>query len=139
MASCSGGASSRCPDDPLAGRRPGREVARSCQPVLRSHPVRAPARRIQTPPTPIWPDPTPAAVHRLRKFALALLAVPVIAAIVLGSLLRASGLARAGVALGLGAIIGLGAIALVRPATTTATPPSDAVPLTQAAFRTLIS
>ena len=75
----------------------------------------------------------------MRKFALALLAVPVIAAIVLSSLLRASGLARAGVALGLGAIIGLGAIALVRPATTTASPPSDSVPLTQAAFRTLVS
>ncbi len=75
----------------------------------------------------------------MRKFALALLAAPVIAAIVLSSLLRASGLARASVALGLGAIIGLGAIALVRPATTTASPPSDSVPLTQAAFRTLIS
>jgi uncharacterized protein YkwD len=74
----------------------------------------------------------------LRKYALALLAAPVLITVYLGSLLRASGLARTGVAIGLGAVVGLGAIGLARPTDTTATPPSDLVPLTQAAFRTTI-
>ena len=75
----------------------------------------------------------------MRKYALAALAAPIILVVYLGALLRASGLARAGVALGLGGIIGLGAIALVRPTATTATGPTDVVPLTQAAFRTVIA
>jgi uncharacterized protein YkwD len=75
----------------------------------------------------------------LPKLALAILAVPVLLVVYLGSLLRASGLARAGLALGLGALIGLGAIAVVRPSATTAGPPTDVVPLTQAAFRTVIA
>jgi uncharacterized protein YkwD len=75
----------------------------------------------------------------LRKYALALLALPVLVAIYLGSLLRGSGVVRAGVALGLGGLIGLGAIAIVRPSATTASAPTDVVPLTQAAFRTVIA
>ncbi|MGK2850750.1 MAG: Ig-like domain-containing protein [Candidatus Limnocylindrales bacterium] len=75
----------------------------------------------------------------MRKFALAILATPVLAVVYVGSLLRTSPLVRGGVALGLGAAIGLGAIALARPTLTTATPPSTIVPLTQAAFRTAVA
>jgi uncharacterized protein YkwD len=52
--------------------------------------------------------------------------------------LRRSGLVRASAAIGLGALLGLGAMSFVRPAVTTATPPTDIVPLTQAAFRTSV-
>jgi uncharacterized protein YkwD len=71
----------------------------------------------------------------LRKYAVALLAIPVLLPIVAGALLRRSIVARTGVALSLGAIIGLGAIGLARPATTVATAPTEIVPLTQAAFQ----
>ena len=106
-----------------------------CYPDRRPAPQRGGQR-----PTPIpGPRPFHATEARLRKYALAALAAPVILVIYLGALLRASGLARAGVALGLGGIIGLGAIAIVRPTATTATAPTDVVPLTQAAFRTVIA
>ena len=71
----------------------------------------------------------------MRKYAVALLAIPVLLPIVAGALLRRSIVARTGVALSLGAIIGLGAIGLARPATTVATAPTEIVPLTQAAFQ----
>lgn len=75
----------------------------------------------------------------LRKFALAVLATPVLTVVYIGALLRTSAIVRGGVAVSLGAVIGLGAIALARPTLTTATPPSTVVPLTQAAFRTAVA
>ena len=74
----------------------------------------------------------------MRKLIIAILAVPVLATIYGSSALRRSGIVRVSVALGLGAAIGLGVISLVRPTLTTATPPTDIVPLTQAAFRTSV-
>ena len=74
----------------------------------------------------------------MRKLVIAILAVPVLAAIYGATALRRSGIVRTTVAIGLGAALGLGAISLGRPALTTATPPTDIVPLTQAAFRTSI-
>jgi uncharacterized protein YkwD len=74
----------------------------------------------------------------LRKLIVAILAVPVLAVIYGATALRRSGIARATVALGLGAAIGLGVMSFVRPTLTTATPPTDIVPLTQAAFRTAV-
>lgn len=74
----------------------------------------------------------------MRKLTIAILAVPVLALIYGATALRRSGIVRGTVAIGLGAVIGLGVIALGRPALTTATPPTDIVPLTQAAFRTSV-
>ncbi len=74
----------------------------------------------------------------LRKLIIAILAVPVLAAIYAATALRRSGIVRATVALSLGAALGLGVVAFVRPTFTTATPPTDIVPLTQAAFRTSV-
>jgi uncharacterized protein YkwD len=78
-------------------------------------------------------------VHVLRKYAVALLAVPVLILVYAGSFLRHSALARTGVAVGLGAILGLGAIALARPAPTIATAPTTIVPEPQAVFRTAVA
>ena len=75
----------------------------------------------------------------MRKYALALLAVPVLAVVYVGSLLRTSPLFRGGAAVGLGAVIAFGSIALVRPTATKASPPSRIVPLTKAAFTTAIA
>ena len=75
----------------------------------------------------------------MRKYALALLAVPVLAVVYVGSLLRTSPLFRGGAAVGLGAVIAFGSIALVRPTATKASPPSRIVPLTEAAFTTAIA
>jgi uncharacterized protein YkwD len=74
----------------------------------------------------------------LRKLLVAILAVPVLATIYVGAALGRSPLVRAGTAVGLGAIIAFGAIGFARPTVTTATPTSDIVPLTQAAFRTSV-
>lgn len=74
----------------------------------------------------------------MRKLTVAALAIPVLAIVYAGSLLRRFVVARVGVALALGAVIGLGTIGIVRPTATTATPPTDIVPLTQAAFRTSV-
>lgn len=65
--------------------------------------------------------------------------MPVLAVVYVGSLLRTSPIVRGGVAIALGAVIGLGAIALARPALTTATLPTPIVPLTQAAFKTAVA
>jgi hypothetical protein len=74
----------------------------------------------------------------LRKLVIAILAVPVLAAIYGATALRRSGIVRGSVAVGLGAAIGLGVMSFGRPALTTATPETDIVPLTQAAFRTSV-
>ena len=75
----------------------------------------------------------------MRKYALALLAVPVLAVVYVGSLLRTSPFVRGGVAFTLGAVIAFGAIAMVRPTATKANPPTQIVPLTQAAFKTAVA
>lgn len=74
----------------------------------------------------------------MRKLISAILAVPVLAVIYGATALRRPGIVRATAALGLGAAIGLGVVAFVRPTLTTATPPTDIVPLTAAAFRTSV-
>ena len=74
----------------------------------------------------------------MRKLLIALLAVPVLVALYGGTALRRSGFVRTGVAIGLGAVLGLGVLTFVRPSLTTATPPTDIVPLTAAAFRTSV-
>ena len=74
----------------------------------------------------------------MRKLIVAILAVPVLAAIYGATALRRSGIVRATVALSLGAALGMGVVAFVRPTLTTATLPTDIVPLTQAAFRTSV-
>ena len=58
----------------------------------------------------------------MRKYLVAVLAIPVLAIIYVGSVLRGFALARAGTAIALGAIVGLGAMSLVRPEATTARP-----------------
>jgi Bacterial Ig-like domain len=75
----------------------------------------------------------------LRKLATALLAVPVLLAIYLGTFLGRSNVARTGVALGVGALVALGVIAAVHPAPATATPVGTDLPLTAAAFRTVVA
>ena len=75
----------------------------------------------------------------MRKLIIAILAVPVLAAIYAATALRRPGIVRTTAALGLGAAIGLGVVAFVRPTLTTATPPTDIVPLTAAAFRTSVA
>lgn len=74
----------------------------------------------------------------MRKLLIALLAVPVLVALYGATALRRSGFVRTSVAIGLGAVIGLGVLSFVRPSLTTATPPTDIVPLTAAAFRTTV-
>lgn len=74
----------------------------------------------------------------MRKYALAFLALPVLAVVYAETFLRRSLLVRTSVALGLGAILGMAVISLARPDATTATPPSQPIPVTQASFRTAI-
>jgi uncharacterized protein YkwD len=75
----------------------------------------------------------------LRKLLIAILAVPVLAALYGATALRRSGIVRASVAIGLGAAFGLGVMSFARPTLTTATPTTDIVPLTAAAFRTSVA
>ncbi len=74
----------------------------------------------------------------MRKLLVAILAVPVLVVVYAASALGRSGLVRASVAISLGAIVALGAMSFARPTITTATPPTDIVPLTQAAFATAV-
>ena len=93
------------------------------------------------PVTPERPPPTPKpwSVRLLRKLAIAALAVPVLAIIYLSAGLRRSLFARTGFAIGLGAILAFGVILTMRPAPTTATPPSAILPLTAGTFRTVVA
>ena len=75
----------------------------------------------------------------MRHAATALLAVPIIAAIYVGALLRRSVLSRLALGLGLSAILGAGIVGAGLPSLTTATPTSPIVPLTRAAFRTVVA
>ena len=74
----------------------------------------------------------------LRKYLVAILAVPVLASVYAATALGRSRMVRAGAAISMGAIVAVGAIALARPTVTTASPVRDIVPLTQAAFRTAV-
>ena len=74
----------------------------------------------------------------LRKYLVAILAVPVLLTVYATAALGRSPIVRAGVALSLGAILAVGAISFARPSVTNAAPVRDIVPLTQAAFRTAV-
>ncbi len=76
----------------------------------------------------------------MRNAAVALLAVPILAAIYVGALLRRSVVSRLALAFGLSAVLGIGVIGAGLPSVTSATPPSaPIVPLTRAAFRTVVA
>jgi uncharacterized protein YkwD len=75
----------------------------------------------------------------LRNASIALLAAPIIAAIYVGALLRRSVLSRVALALGLSVILGAGIIGAGLSSFTTARPTSPIVPLTSAAFRTVVA
>ena len=75
----------------------------------------------------------------MRNAATALLAVPIIAAIYVGALLRRSILSRIALGLGLSAILGAGVIGAGLPTLATATPTTPIVPLTRAEFRTVVA
>jgi uncharacterized protein YkwD len=74
----------------------------------------------------------------LHKAAVALLAVPILVAVYVGALLRRSTGARVGLALTLAVVLGIGVISASQT-TTTATPPTAIVPLTEAAFTTVFA
>ncbi len=75
----------------------------------------------------------------MHKAAVALLAVPIIAAVYVGALLRRSVISRIGLAVGLSGLLGAGIVGAGLPALTSATPPTPIVPLTRAAFRTTVA
>jgi uncharacterized protein YkwD len=75
----------------------------------------------------------------LRKAATAVLAVPILAAIYAGALLRRSLVSRLALAVGVSALLGGGIIGAGLPSLTTATPPTPIVPLTRAEFHTVVA
>ena len=75
----------------------------------------------------------------MHKAAVALLAVPVLAVVYLGALLRRSTLARASLAIGLAIVLGAGVVGATRPTVTVATPPTVILPLTQGEFQTTVT
>ena len=75
----------------------------------------------------------------MRKYLVAILAVPVLAVVYGSTALRRSAIARLGLALGLGAFLAVGVMTVVRPAPATATRPTEIVPLTQAEFQNAIA
>ncbi len=75
----------------------------------------------------------------LRKYVVAVLALPILAAVYISVGLRRSAVARIAVALSLGAFVALGVMSLARPIATTATRPTEIVPLTQAAFTSTVA
>jgi uncharacterized protein YkwD len=76
----------------------------------------------------------------LRNAAIALLAVPILLAIYVGALLRRSAVSRLAVTLGLSVVLGVGIVGAGTPSLATATPPAaPIVPLTRAAFQTVVA
>ena len=73
----------------------------------------------------------------MRQAATALLAAPIFVAATLGALMRRSSHARVGLAISLAVLLGYGAVS-GRPDTTAATAPVPILPLTQAAFETVV-
>ena len=74
----------------------------------------------------------------MHKAAVAVLAVPVVATVYLGALLRRSVVSRIALAIGLSGILGIGVVGAGLPTVTQARPPTPIVPLTRAAFRTTV-
>ena len=75
----------------------------------------------------------------MRKLAIALLAVPILAVLYASTALRRSPLVRIGFTVGLGVVVALGVIVVGRPAPAAATAPIADVPLPAAAFRTVVA
>jgi uncharacterized protein YkwD len=76
----------------------------------------------------------------LRNAAIALLAVPILLAIYVGALLRRSAVSRLAVTLGLSVMLGVGIVGAGTRSLATATPPAvPIVPLTRAAFQTVVA
>ncbi len=75
----------------------------------------------------------------MQKAAVALLAVPILAAVYVGALLRRSIVSRIGLTVAVGGLLGVGVIGAGLPATTSARLPTPIVPLTQAAFQTTVA
>ena len=75
----------------------------------------------------------------MHKASVALSAIPILVAVYLGAVLRRSTLARIGLGLSFAIVLGGGVIGAGRPAIAVANPPSAIVPLTQAAFRTVVA
>jgi uncharacterized protein YkwD len=84
------------------------------------------------------PEATSQERRLLHKAAVALLAVPILSAVYLGTLVRRSVVSRIGLALAVGGLLGVGVIGAGLPATITARPPTPIVPLTKAAFQTTV-
>ena len=75
----------------------------------------------------------------MRNAAIALLAVPILAAVYIGALLHRSVVSRLAVALGLSVVLGVGVIGAGTSNLTIATPPAPPiVPLTRAEFQTVV-
>ena len=100
-----------------------------------------PDRLPQDRPCPVLAHPqrTSRSERLLHKAAVALLAVPVLAVVYLGALLRRSTLARASLAIGLAIVLGAGVVGATRPTVTVATPPTVVLPLTQGEFQTTVT
>ena len=75
----------------------------------------------------------------MHKASVVLSAIPILVAVYLGAVLRRSTLARIGLGLSFAIVLGGGVIGPGRPAIAVANPPSAIVPLTQAAFRTVVA
>ncbi len=75
----------------------------------------------------------------MHKASVAVLAIPILVAVYLGAVLRRSTIARIGLGLSFAMVLGGGVIGAGRPTTAVANPPSAIVPLTQAAFRTMVA
>ncbi len=74
----------------------------------------------------------------MHKAAVALLAVPILLAVYLGTLVRRSVVSRIGLGIAVVGLLGVGVIGAGLPAATSARPPTPIVPLTQAAFQTTV-
>ena len=74
----------------------------------------------------------------MRKYLVAILAVPVLLTVYAASALGRSRFIRGGAAIGLGAALAFGAMSIARPTVVTADPVRDIAPLTQAAFTTAV-
>ena len=75
----------------------------------------------------------------LLKVAAAVLAVPILAVIYVTTALRRSTLVRNGSALAMGGILAVGVVLAGWPSTATATPPSEPLPVTDAAFGPVVA
>jgi len=84
------------------------------------------------------PEATSQERRLLHKAAVAVLAVPIVVAVYIGTFVRRSVVSRIGLAVAVGGLLGVGVIGASLPAATSARPPTPIVPLTQAAFQTTV-